>query len=213
MVKVTVYIDESGTLPDPKDSVVVVAAVWVESPATIDLLLKTIKKKTLLKRPTGELKFYTAGDQTKYLFFKQLVKLNVSVCVLVVEKSGRKIPDTPEHYGALCLLLLEDVIRFTSDIREIVFDCHFSRESDREIFNRIIIPVVGTYVPICHVKSIEDKRVNIADMVAGATLAKETGENPKWYDLIHHKVVSSRKVSWKEVKKRLIDKKNLLEPV
>jgi len=67
MKKVTIYIDESGTLPDPNDKLVVVAAVGTPSPERIDIILKQAKKKTSLKKSTGELKFYTAGDKTKKL--------------------------------------------------------------------------------------------------------------------------------------------------
>ena len=46
MKKVTIYIDESGTLPDPNDKLVVVAAVGTPSPERIDIILKQAKKKT-----------------------------------------------------------------------------------------------------------------------------------------------------------------------
>lgn len=47
MAKITVYIDESGTLPDPADTVVVVAAVGTESVVKIDEIFKRVKKRFL----------------------------------------------------------------------------------------------------------------------------------------------------------------------
>ena len=55
MRKVYVYIDESGTLPDPADKVVVVAAYGIESVNALDELLKRVKKKVLLKHTTREI--------------------------------------------------------------------------------------------------------------------------------------------------------------
>lgn len=208
MRKVTVYIDESGTLPDPKDKVVVVAAVGTESLERIDLLLKQIKKKVSFKRPSGELKFYTAGEKTKTLFFKLLTKENLTICTLSVEKMGRKILDTPENYAALCLLLLNDILSFTSNIREFVFDRHFSRRADTERFNSMIRKFIGD-VLIEHVDSIQDKRVNIADMIAGAVLAKEAGRDSRFYKVIESKIISHKRVNWREVKKHFISIKKL----
>jgi hypothetical protein len=53
---VTLFIDESGTLPDPKDKIIVVAAVGVYSPRRIDEILKTVRKRGKFKRLTGEIK-------------------------------------------------------------------------------------------------------------------------------------------------------------
>ena len=40
---ITIYIDESGTLPDPKDKVVIVAAVGTSSTTQITKIIKSIK--------------------------------------------------------------------------------------------------------------------------------------------------------------------------
>lgn len=209
MSKVTVYIDESGTLPDPKDKVIVVAAVGTKSIAKIDELLKKARKNASFKKLSGEFKFYTAGDKTKFLFFELLVKQDLIICTLSVEKMGRKIADTPENYAALCLLLLTDVLSISQNIKELVFDRHFSRNTDTETFNSIIRKLVGRNMLIKHVKSEQDKRINVADMVAGAMLAKETGKNYRFYKAIKSKIASRKRVNWREVKKYLISIKKL----
>lgn len=209
MHKAIVYIDESGTLPDPADTVVVVAAVGSVAPERIDAIFKRVKKKAAFTKRSGEVKYYTAGEKTKLLFFSLLVKEDVTICVLVVNKMGRKIPDTPEHYAALCLVLLEDVIRLTPKIREIRFDRHFSRKTDTDVFNALMRAFVGADVPIRHVDSIEDKRVNIADMVAGAILASETSRDSRFSDMIKRKISRVRRIDWRVVKERLLATKKL----
>ena len=208
MPNITVYIDESGTLSDPKDAVVIVAAVGTESVVIIDEILKKLKKRHL-RKPSAEVKFYTAGDKTKLLFFELLTKKDFMICALIVDKIGRKIPDTPENYAALCLLLLTDVFSFATKIKEIIFDRHFSRNIDTEVFNTNIRTLVGKNIPIKHVDSIRDKRVNVADMIAGAILAKESGKDIRFYEMMKEKMTSSKRVNWREVKKRFLATKKL----
>ena len=209
MRKVTVYIDESGTLPDPKDKVVVVAAVGSEFPQGSDLLFKQLGKSVVFRKPASELKFYTAGEKTKTLFFQALIKGNFSIFILIVEKIGRKIPDTPENYGAICLLLIREILKHFLNIGELIFDRHFSSKDDIDVFNLIIQYIMGKRMTIRHVNSMEDKRVNVADMVAGAVLSKETGKEPRYYEMIASKIVKSKKVKWKEVKRRFLAIKKL----
>lgn len=176
MKTIIIVVDESGTLPDVKDKVIVVAAVGTKTPDAIERVLKSAHKKGRLRKQTGELKFYTAGDKTKLLFFQKIAEENIDIFVLIVEKMGRKIPDTPQHFAILCWLLLTDVFNFYSDIKEVVFDRHFSRVYDTERFNQILSRLLPSIPTMKHVDSKKYKKVNIADMVAGATLANETNK-------------------------------------
>lgn len=46
-------------------------------------------------------------------------------------------------------------------------------------------------------------------MVAGAVLAKEAYKDTRFYKLIEDKVTSSKRINWREVKKRLLATKKL----
>lgn len=201
MKKITVFIDESGTLPDPKDKIIVVAAVATEAPETIDAIIKLVKKKGL-KKQSGELKFYTAGERTKIAFFDNIAKEKFDIFILAVDKMGRKISDKPEHFALLAWLLLSDILNF-SHINEIIFDRHFFRKSDTEKFNKQLSDLLGIDCDIKHVDSIKNKRINIADMVAGAVLAKETNKDPRFYEMITNRIISYKKLNWKEAKRKL----------
>lgn len=205
MRKTFVYIDESGTLPDPKDKVIVVAAVVTASPYQIDAILQKVKKKTKHFRKSGELKFYTAGDKTKLFFFEKLKEAKLDIFVLVIDKMGRKIADAPQNYALLCWLLLSDVITFYP-VGEIILDRHFFRESDSQEFNDSITELFNIEFNIRHVESVHNKRVNLADMVAGAVLAKETGKTDKFFLLIEKRIVAYKKLNWVEAKRRLFPK-------
>lgn len=168
MRNVTLFIDESGTLPDPQDKVIVVAAVGVYSPRRIETIIKTVRKKGKFKKAVGEIKFYNVGEKTRKLFLKKIVAENFDIFILTVDKVGRMIPDTPEHFAVLSGLLLKDVFSFYPKVGRIVFDRHFHRDRDIEKFNQALNDFLNQKLPeIEHVDSRRDKKVNVADMVAG----------------------------------------------
>lgn len=206
LVPITIFIDESGTLPDPKDRVIVVAAVGSKAPAKIELIIKTVRKRGKFKKTTEELKFYTVGDKTKTAFFKEIAKEQVSIFILTVEKMGRKIPDTPQHFAVLCWLLLTDVFSFYPQIKEIVFDRHFHRNKDIKHFNQLLQKLIKNLPDLKHVDSKKDKKVNIADMIAGAVLAKEVKKDDKFYKMFRKQIISEARINWPEAKRKLIKK-------
>lgn len=207
MKDVILFVDESGTLPDPKDKIIVVAAVGVYSPRKIDEILKTVRKRGRFKRPTGEIKFYTAGEKSKILFFEKIVEENFDIFVLIVDKIGRKIEDTPENFAVICGLLLQNVFAFYPNVREIVFDRHFHKDKDIEKFNKTLNDFLKKKLPkIDHVDSQKNKAVNVADMVAGAILAKETGKDSRFYKIFKGRIVTEARVNWPETKRRLFGK-------
>lgn len=204
MKKITVFIDESGTLPDPKDRVVVVAAVGASFPERIKHIIKAVRKRGKFEKEVGEVKFYTSGDKSRTLFLEKVVEEDFDIFVLTVEKMGRKIPDTPKHFALLCWLLLTDVFNFYPSVKQVIFDKHFHREKDIEEFNKNLKGLVGEKLPpVKHVNSKEDKKVNVADMVAGAVLAKETGKGDRFYKIFRDQIISETRINWPEAKRKL----------
>ncbi|OGM29548.1 hypothetical protein A2630_00965 [Candidatus Woesebacteria bacterium RIFCSPHIGHO2_01_FULL_44_10] len=206
MGKVVVFVDESGTLPDPKDKIIVVAAVGTLSPNKMERVITQSRKTGDFKKAKGEIKYYTAGDRTKKLFFEKFVKEKPEIFVLVVEKMGRKIPDTPENFAVLCWLLLVDVIAFYGEIKEVIFDRHFSKETDITRFNQKLVKHLENKFSIWHVDSQNDKRVNVADMVAGAVLAYESGRDNRFYEVLQRRIISLKHLNWTEAKRKFIGK-------
>ncbi len=208
-MKTTIFIDESGTLPDTKDEVIVVAAVGTNIPSQLSQLFRKSRKRLNKNDRLSEIKFYTAGDKTKEIFFKHLVKEDLGIFVLIVDKKGRKIPDTPKHFALLCWLLLSEVVNFYSDIKEIIFDRHFHKKEDLETFNDFLGELLEFQVIFKHVDSRQVKEVNTADMIAGATLAHIRGRNSKFYTMFKDKIISEMKINWPEAKRRLLAKEKL----
>ncbi len=210
MKHITIFIDESGTLPDLNDQVVIVAAVGSYIPTSFAKLFSPTIKKEALRSKTTEIKYYTAGDRTKQKFFEKLIKLDLDIYLLIVNKLGRKIADTPINFGILNSVLLNEVLTFYEGDIELVFDKHFQKENDLKEFNKqlsILLP--NQKIKISHTNSQENKLVNVADMVAGATLAYLTSKNSHFYEMIQPKVVLEIRIKWPEVKERLFQIKKL----
>ena len=203
MRKLFCYVDESGTLPDPKDKVIILAAVGTFTPWRIEKFIKGIRKSRDLKANAGEVKFYTAGDKTKEKFFGFLSKEQVDIFILVVDKMGRRIADSPDNYAVLCWLLLRDVLDFYEEVDQVVMDRHFHRNKDLEGFNKRLMEMIQGNLMVEHVDRRENISVNVADMVAGAVLAKETGKDDCYYQMIRKKIIVEVKLNWPEAKRKL----------
>ena len=207
MRNITVFVDESGTLPDPRDRVVIVAAVGTFSPTKIETIIKSVRKKGHFKKPVGEIKFYTLGNKTKTLFLEKIANENFDIFILTIEKMGRAIPDTPQHFAVICGFLLENVLSFYQKVEKIIFDRHFHKSEDIKEFNQALENFLDKDLPkINHVDSKKDKNVNIADMVAGAVLAKETGKNKSFYEIFKNRIINESRLNWPEVKRKLFQK-------
>ncbi|MBU0511716.1 MAG: hypothetical protein KKD28_08305 [Chloroflexi bacterium] len=101
--EVFALIDESGRLFDPNDPVVIIAAVIADtSNRRLDRLLPKIRRRLPTKgkrkreRHKKELKFYTTSSKTRHQVLAAIAKQLATLFVLIVEKDGASIEDTPE---------------------------------------------------------------------------------------------------------------------
>jgi len=198
-----VLIDESGTLPDKKDSVVILASVIESNLSKLEIIIKSVLKNTNKKSHKTELKFYTASDKQKQLFFSLIKKSNIWWHALICVKKNKSIEDSPRNYALLATELLKNILTHKKDvIYHIIFDRHFSRIQDLNFFNSLIIdsfPFLDKK-NIEHVDSMNNKIINVADMIAGSLLAKEHDKSPFYYLSIKHLGVV-RRVEWVRLRK------------
>ncbi|OGE31485.1 hypothetical protein A2631_00220 [Candidatus Daviesbacteria bacterium RIFCSPHIGHO2_01_FULL_44_29] len=204
-----IFIDESGILSDPKDSVIIIAAVSSSLPEQlIEVTTQTRKQLRNRKIDLQEIKFYRSGENTRKIFLTELVQKDIELFTLTVKKKGQRIDDTPENFAFLCWLLLEECMLFyNKTIREIVFDKHFHRKIDRDAFDSELHKLSGLILHFKHADSIQDVRVNVADMVAGSTLWYQTGKDSKYYKIIEDKIISEKVFHWKKARKTFFDVK------
>jgi len=86
MRNVAIFIDESGTLPDPNDKVVIVAAVGTQIPEKLLKIGQSVRK--FQKKQDGtEIKFYKAGDRTKKKFWHKKMSEPAHAPIQTIKKS------------------------------------------------------------------------------------------------------------------------------
>lgn len=206
-----IFIDESGTLPDPKDKFIVVSGVGIkkikEAQNVISRILTSLRQRKI-KIP--EIKFYYAGQRTKRQFLSGIVSSGFEIFALIVDKKGRKIADTPDNFALLVADLVNEINLWYRTKKVIItIDRHFHRRIDQDRFNRFLRKQIDSSLgyKISHIDSRQDALVNIADMVSGAILWKYTGKDWQFYDLIKENIITEKLVSWPEIKRRSLNKK------
>lgn len=194
------YIDESGTLPDPNDKFIVLSAVVTKNSNLLLNKIREIKNKSKRgKRFNGELKYYTASDRLKGLFFKTIKTIDITMFILVISKQGLSIKDNPLNFSILSSLLVSSVNKRIPKCRHFIFDKHFSNKNDLKEFNSNLLSTHGQIV-IEHVESYKNIAVNFADMIAGCTLANFTKKDTRYFKTIEEKITELTMKSWKDVK-------------
>jgi len=204
------FIDESGTLPDPKDKFIVICGVGVkkikEAENVISRILASLRRREIRVR---EIKFYYAGENTKRQFLSGIVSAGFEIFTLVVDKKGRKIADTSENFALLIADLVNEInLWYKIEKINFVVDRHFQRKTDQDKFNRYLRTEINKSLKcqIQHFDSQQNFLVNIADMAAGAVLWKYSGKDLQFYNLIKENIIIEKIVSWPEIKRKSLSR-------
>ncbi len=210
----TIFIDESGTLPDSKDKFVVICGVGVEKTKEAENIFSRIRTSLRQRKvKVQEVKFYYAGQNTKRQFLSGVVSANFKIFTLVVDKKGRKIADTPENFAILVADLINEInLWYKVKKMNLVLDRHFYRKVDEDRFNKTLKIKVDKELKYQakHIDSRHNFLVNIADMVAGAVLWKYHGRDLQFYNLIKENIIIEKIVSWPEIRRKsLLQNKKL----
>ncbi len=206
----TVFIDESGTLPDSKDEFIVICGVVVdelkEAKNVFSRILKSLKQR---KINIKEIKFYHAGQNTKRQFLSGMASVNFKIFALIIDKKNRKIVDSPENFAVLIADLIGDIIKWYKNKNiNFIIDRHFHRKTDQNEFNKLVKMEIknGSEYLIKDVDSQRNFLVNTADMAAGSVLWKYRDKDMQFYNLIKENIVAEKVVSWPEIKRKSIKK-------
>jgi len=205
-----ILIDESGTLPDPKDKFIVIVGVGVrkikEANNLISRILKSLRQRKIRIR---EVKFYYAGEQTKRQILSGIVLVGFEIFAIVIDKKGRKIVDTPENFALLVSELINEINLWQPKRNlEITIDRHFHRKKDEEGFNKFLqrYIVKNLIYNTKHIDSQQNFIINLADFVAGSILAKYNKNNFQFYNIVKENILLEKIVNWPELKRKSLRK-------
>lgn len=194
-----IFIDESGTLPDVTDRYIVLTALVADNPAGLEKILPKFRKKIPTKgarrkeRKSPEFKFHYVGDITRKRVLEEIATKEIKVYLLIVDKMGRKIKDTPINFGKLVKNLITSLIKKEKP-NKIYIDKHFGNKANSEDL-QAILDSISNQVKFHQVDSTIDSRVDLADFVAGATLRKLRVKDETFYNII------SSKITWEKTRK------------
>lgn len=202
-MKTTIFIDESGTLPDSRDKFIVLAALISTDPTSLAKILPKFRKKLPKKgrrkkeAQVPELKFHYAGSLTRRKVLENLTKEKVRIYALIVDKLNRKIADTPENYSKLLKALLE-LISAKEEFVIVYVDKHFNSKIKIETLRNKIRADLPK-IKVLQTDSRIDSRIDLADFIAGAILRKYNLSDPSFTEIISGKIVKEKLVKWNEL--------------
>jgi|GEM_PF-3569194 len=174
------YLDESGSLPDQSQPVIVIAALVVAE-GDVDLLrpiLPRIRKRLNQHRKRGkkiteEFKFELLCGHSEFQVIQVLGAIRRLPCKLVivpVDKGDKEIADNPLNYA----ILISETVRLCHEHFprcQFVFDRHYlaSQFDKMQTVNHILAPLLGEPLDILH-KDSQDRPypgLGLVDFVAG----------------------------------------------
>lgn len=197
-------IDESGRLYDPNDRFLVFAAVIVDSLVGLDKIIPAIRKTLTKKKKLAEIKFSTTGEKTRIRVLGEIAKRKFKLFLLVIDKEGRKIEDSPENYSLLISTLLKKVFVKYPTVSHIIIDRHFTWVTQREKFNDLVQKNLKRQLFIEHLDSQQNTIVSLADFVAGAERVFHS-KVEQGYSKIIKKVIEQRTlITWRDLKKKKV---------
>lgn len=200
-----VLIDESGRLHDPRDRFVVIAAVVVESLTALEKAFLKVRRKIPRKGKRRkerhlELKYSLMGERTRQQVLKALETIDFHAYVLVVDKQGRKIRDTPENYGLLISETLRSLRRAISNVEHILIDRHFTSIHQQHKVNTIVQKRLKKMLFIQHIDSSQNPVISVADFIAGNVRENQVYKTLMFDFRISKKIVKVIRVSWRALK-------------
>lgn len=197
-----VIIDESGRLYDPNDRFLVFAAVVAPTLVNLDKIIPQVKRSLPKKTKIAEIKFSTTGDRTRKKVLDKIKGRDLDIFVLVVDKQGRRIKDTPENYALLASILLRKIHLSFPNAVHITIDRHFTWVSQREKFNDLLQKMLGKNLFIEHLDSQQNTIVSLPDFVAGAFRVKHARNEATFADIIEPLVKAEIRTTWKKIKQK-----------
>lgn len=129
-----------------------------------------------------------------------LAESEIDIFVVVLEKEVRVIDDSPENYARILFPAVQEIVlRFPNAV--FAFDKHFSKPAHSAQVKQALERLANRQVDLEPADSQQISGIQIADFVAGATLAKYQREEETYLDLLSERIILERWLSWSEIKK------------
>lgn len=202
------FLDESPNLQD-KSSFFSVAIILTANPdeKSYRSIFKRIRKNVLKRkqREVPELKFANSTHQLRVKVLKAISQRSIKISVFILDKAGRRIPDTPENYGIVAGFAVSEALK-KHPVIVLTFDKKYTKPKDQEKVEKTALKVVGRISKkgVLQFKEHADSRTNsilqMADYIAGAVSFKYNLNDESYWEIIKDLIEQENKESWLEIK-------------
>ncbi len=205
-----IYVDESGSLADPRDTIVTLAAIKTGAPESLRWIIRRVRRETRRKQPKqsppSELKFYTTTESIRIAVLEALAREKVAIYAVSVFKGAQIIPHTPINYAIMLSELLRACGVEHEPIAQIVLDSPFNTPQQRSQLTTAVRNALDLDTEFVYVDSRKSGQVQLADFVVGAIRARHMGGHWIPYQFIQPRMQSDRLVRWKTLRREWLEK-------
>lgn len=202
------FLDESPNLQD-KTSFFSVAIILTANPDEKGYrsIFKKIRKSVLKKKQkeVPELKFANSTHQVRVKVLKAISQRAIKISVFILDKAGRRIPDTPENYGIVAGFAVSEALK-KHPVIVLTFDKKYTKPKDQEKVEKTALKVVGKISKkgVLQFKEHADSKTNsilqMADYIAGAVSFKYNLNDEGYWEIIKELIEQENKELWPEIK-------------
>lgn len=211
-----IYQDESGSLADADNRVVIIALVTTLDPWSLRFIVKKVHKKFLAQkgkrykeRGLKEFKYATTFRKEREKILNILKNKDVEIFALNIKKGDKKIADSPLNYGLALSEILEALLRHYQDNDfefELVLDRHYTQKRQLEKLEKVMEKNLNTSLKPIHADSKANPFIALTDFVAGVLREEfDKGDNAL-SSIISEKVIFKEEILWQDLKKKWLDK-------
>lgn len=176
-------------------------------------IIKRARKRAVKKKlkSLSEIKFHDSDERTRIYVLKEIAKHNVKIVVVVIDKEGRVVKDTPLNYGIAVAATIAEMLS-VYPVLNLTLDKKFTKPKQEAEFLKYAQETVEKLTP--KNKSVvinppkdskQDSLLQLADFVAGAIQAKYNNKDSHYVEVIKDEIVVEKMIKWTELKKRIVN--------
>ena len=202
------FLDESPNLQD-KSAFFSIVIILSTNPyeKSYRSIFKRIRKNVLKRKAkeVPELKFANSTHQVRLKVLNAISKRSIKISAYILDKAGRRIPDTPENYGIVAGFAISEALK-KYPVIVLTFDKKYTKVKDQEEVEKTTLKVVAKVSKkgILQFKEHGDSKTNsilqMADYMAGAVSYKYNLNDESYWEIIKDLIEQENKESWVDIK-------------
>lgn len=211
-----IYQDESGSLSDVTNRVVIIALVTTLDPRSLRFIVKKVHKKFLAQkgkkykeRGYKEFKYITTFQKERKEVLDILKNKEVEIFALSIRKENKKVPDSPTNFGLALSEILDPLFRHYQNKNfdfELVLDRHYTQKNQLKELEETIEKNLNINLKPIHADSRSNPFIALTDFIAGVLREELDKNDTTLASIISKKIVYREEILWQDLKKKWLNK-------